>query len=117
MKTEFTEIKVATRERTALVDITGQVEDAVEESGISHGICLVQSLHSTTAIVVNEHESGLMGDITNKIKKDFPKGIGWLHDRIDNNADAHQASTYLGASRSLPWKKAGSYEAHGRTSS
>jgi secondary thiamine-phosphate synthase enzyme len=66
------------------------------------GICLVNSLHSTTAIIVNERESGLMEDILRKVREEFPKGAGWRHDRIDDNADAHLTSVFLGHSKTFP---------------
>jgi len=101
LKTVFEEIRVSTRERRALIDITGDVEDVVKRSGVGEGLCLIQSLHSTTAIVVNEHEGGLTSDILRKVEEEFPRGGGWLHDRVDDNADAHLASTFLGSSKIL----------------
>ncbi len=104
MKVFFDEIDVPTKSRTELVDISSYVEDHVRKSNIKNGFCLAYALHSTVAIIVNEHEKGLMQDIINKVEKDFPKGIGWLHDRVDNNADAHLASTFIGPSRIFPIK-------------
>lgn len=104
MKVFFDEIDVSTKSRTELVDISSYVEDHVRKSNIKNGFCLAYALHSTVAIIVNEHETGLIQDIINKVEKDFPKGIGWLHDRIDDNADAHLASTFIGPSRVFPVK-------------
>ena len=102
MKVYFKEFTYSTRERLELVDITEQVTAFVLECNIESGICLIDSPHSTTAIIVNEHESGLMRDILQKIQEEFPKGAVWLHDRIDNNADAHLASVFLGHSKTFP---------------
>jgi secondary thiamine-phosphate synthase enzyme len=104
LKVFFDEIDVSTKSRTELVDISSYVEDHVRKSNIKNGFCLAYALHSTVAIIVNEHETGLIQDIINKVEKDFPKGIGWLHDRIDDNADAHLASTFIGPSRVFPVK-------------
>ncbi|MGB9659054.1 MAG: secondary thiamine-phosphate synthase enzyme YjbQ [Nitrososphaerales archaeon] len=104
MKVFFDEIDVSTKSRTELVDISSYVEDHVRKSNIKNGFCLAYALHSTVAIIVNEHETGLIQDIINRIEKDFPKGKGWLHDRIDDNADAHLASTFIGPSRLFPVK-------------
>ncbi len=104
MKVFFDEIDVLTESRTELVDISSYVEDHVRKSNIKNGFCLAYALHSTVAIIVNEHETGLIQDIINKVEKDFPKGMGWLHDRIDDNADAHLASTFIGPSRIFPIK-------------
>jgi secondary thiamine-phosphate synthase enzyme len=104
LKVFFDEIDVSTKSRTELVDISSYVEDHVRKSNIKNGFCLAYALHSTVAIIVNEHETGLIQDIINKVEKDFPKDIGWLHDRIDDNADAHLASTFIGPSRVFPVK-------------
>ena len=102
MKVFFQDEDISTRSRTELVDITNIVEETVRKSGVTNGICIVHSVHSTTAIIVNEHETGLIKDIVKKIHQDFPKGIGWLHDRVDDNADAHLASSYIGPTRIFP---------------
>jgi secondary thiamine-phosphate synthase enzyme len=102
MNIYFKELSFSTRRRRELIDITGQVEKIVYESGVRNGICLVYAPHATIAIVVNEHETGLMSDIITKIERDFPSGFGWLHDKIDDNADAHLASAFIGSSRIFP---------------
>ena len=102
MKVLFQDRDISTKNRTELVDITDMVEETVRKSGITSGICIVHSVHSTTAIIVNEHEAGLINDIIKKVQHDFPKGAGWLHDRIYDNADAHLASSYIGPTRIFP---------------
>ena len=102
MKVFFQDREVSTKSRTELVDITDMVEETVRKSGITSGICIVHSVHSTTAIIVNEHEAGLINDIIKKVQHDFPKGAGWFHDRVDDNADAHLASSYIGPTRIFP---------------
>jgi len=104
LKVFFDEINVSTKSRKELIEISNYIEDHVRKSNIKNGFCLAYALHSTVAIIINEHEIGLMQDIINKIEKDFPKGIGWLHDRVDDNADAHLASTFIGPSRIFPIK-------------
>ena len=102
MKVHFKDVTIRTTERIELVDITREVTDFVRECNVNSGICLVYSKHSTTAVIVNEHEAGLMRDIISKVREDFPKGAGWLHDRVDDNADAHLASIFLGPSKIFP---------------
>ena len=58
--------------------------------------------HSTAALVVNEHEKGLMQDILADVQKLFPRNADWLHNWVDANAWAHLASTVLGSSRTFP---------------
>ncbi|MCW4030953.1 MAG: secondary thiamine-phosphate synthase enzyme YjbQ, partial [Candidatus Bathyarchaeota archaeon] len=61
----------------------------------------VNSPHTTSAIIVNENESGLKEDILRKIREEFPRGEGWHHDLVDDNADAHLAAVFLGHSKTL----------------
>ncbi|MEM1538141.1 MAG: secondary thiamine-phosphate synthase enzyme YjbQ [Candidatus Nezhaarchaeales archaeon] len=100
----FYEFEVSTGSRVELIDISGNVENAVKRSGVKDGICLVYAPHATVAIVVNEHEAGLMRDVIAKAEHDYPRGAGWLHDRIDDNANAHLASAFIGSARVFPVK-------------
>jgi len=96
------EIILDTHDPKELVDITSQVGDAVRESGLKDGICLVWSTHTTASIVVNENERGLSTDIIGKVAEDFPRRGTWLHNLIDDNAHSHLAGTYLGPSMTIP---------------
>ena len=107
MKVFFQDVHVPTRNRTELVDITHSVEEIMRKSGITDGLCVIHTVHSTTAIIVNEHETGLTKDIVKKIQQVFPKGAGWLHDRVDDNADAHLASSFIGPTRIFPVRDGG----------
>ena len=102
MKVLFREISLSTSKRLDLIDITEEVLSFVEECNVESGICIVNSLHSTSTIVVNEHESGLKEDILRKVEEEFPRGAGWRHDQIDDNANAHLASVFLGHSKTFP---------------
>jgi secondary thiamine-phosphate synthase enzyme len=98
----FEDIHVSTRSRTELVDVTRQVEEVMRKSGVRSGLCVIHAVHSTTAVIVNENESGLTKDIIKKVQQDFPKGADWLHDMVDDNADAHLASSFIGPTRIFP---------------
>lgn len=98
-------ITLTSSHRRQLIDITDQVINFVESSGIREGICTVNAPHATAAIIVNEHESGLGRDILKKIEDLFPQNAGYAHDAIDDNADAHVAAAFLGHSRMFPVTK------------
>jgi len=104
-KTFFKEIRIATTKRLELANITADVERELRNSGIKNGICLVYAPHATAAVIANEHENRLMQDIINAVEKNYPRGIGWLHDGIDDNASAHLASAFIGSSRTCPVKE------------
>jgi secondary thiamine-phosphate synthase enzyme len=104
LKTFFKEIKISTSQRLEAINITRYVEEAVRESGIQNGICLVFVPHATAAIIANEFEPGLVDDYIELIKQLFKPDYGWKHNLIDNNAHAHLASAVIGPSRIFPIK-------------
>ena len=94
--------EISTSKRIELIDVTNKVENIVGKSKIKNGICVVFVPHATAAVLLNENEQGLVSDIIKKIEKDFPAGAGYRHDRIDDNADSHLASAFIGQSKTLP---------------
>ncbi|AFL95495.1 hypothetical protein CL1_1296 [Thermococcus cleftensis] len=102
MRVVTRELRFQTEGEIDLVDITAEVERVVEESGIENGLCLVFVPGATGAIVTIEHESGLLEDFRRALKELIPKGKGYLHDRIDDNAHSHLRATLLGASECFP---------------
>jgi len=102
MKVYFKDITLRTSKSVELVDITREVEGVVTESGVKNGMCLVYAPHATAAIVVNEHERGLMDDIVAKVREDYPRDGRWKHNLIDDNAAAHLASAFISSSRIFP---------------
>ncbi|OPY56030.1 MAG: hypothetical protein A4E51_00594 [Methanosaeta sp. PtaU1.Bin055] len=95
-------LEIKTEEPVQVIDITRQVNDAVRESGVAEGICLVYTLHTTTGIIINEAESGFVADLLRRLASLAPPRDGYLHDRIDDNAHAHLQSVLLGNSRTIP---------------
>lgn len=104
MKVYQEDFSIKTSKRTQAIDITREVEGIVRKSNIKNGICVIFVPHATAAVIAEENESGLIADIENFIKEKFPRGAGYLHDRIDDNADSHLASGFIGQSRIFPIK-------------
>lgn len=76
--------------RRDYINITHEVENALEESGIQEGIILVSAMHITAAIYVNDAESGLIEDIDEWLEKLAPFGKDYKHHRTgEDNGDAH----------------------------
>lgn len=97
-------IEIKTKEPIEVVDITSQVQKAVEESNMESGLCLAYTLHTTTGITVNEAESGLVKDILNMLETLVPRKNGYLHDRSDGNAHAHLKAVLLGNSAAIAFE-------------
>ena len=102
MKVYQKEISVRSSSHRQLIDITREISKIVSESGIKNGLCHVFVPHATAAIIANESESGLMQDILKALEELVPTNGKWLHNRIDNNADAHILASIIGPSRSFP---------------
>ena len=94
-------IVVETRRRSEIVDITGEVRRKVRESGVNSGIALIYTPHTTSGLIINEAESGLIEDIVEALDEIVPK-ISFRHNRIDNNADAHIKASIVGNSVIVP---------------
>lgn len=96
-------LDVHTSTRVEVVDITRLVEEAVRSSTFKEGLVNIYSRHSTSAVVINENEAGLLEDYLVALQKLIPTGAGYLHDRIDNNADSHLRGFLVGGSQTVPF--------------
>ncbi|UTB33012.1 MAG: secondary thiamine-phosphate synthase enzyme YjbQ [Methanobacterium sp. ERen5] len=94
--------EVKTSDRLEIVDISSEINSIVAGSGVKTGLVNLFSQHSTSGIVINENESGLVEDFKNLLKKIVQDEAGYKHDRIDNNADSHLRSLLLGNSVNVP---------------
>ena len=93
---------VETKRRAEVVDVTGLVEGAVRSSGVQEGVAVVQTPHTTTAVVVNEREGRLVQDLLDWAERMAPEGAGYRHDGTDGNAHAHLRGIMMGASVTIP---------------
>ena len=96
------ELSLNTRRRVDLLDITAEVKGMVQESGISEGIALIYSSHTTTAVFINENEANLLRDVEAALERTIPREGGYGHNRIDDNADAHLRAILVGNSLCVP---------------
>jgi len=107
-----TKIRITTARPTAFIDLTERLEELVAEAGIGFGIVNVQSLHTTTAIVVNELEPLLLTDFATLLESAAPRNAGYRHDDVTArtvnvtaderiNGHAHCRALLLGPSACL----------------
>jgi secondary thiamine-phosphate synthase enzyme len=94
-------LKINTNKNFEIIDITSLINDAVD---IDNGIISIFSKHSTSAIVVNENESGLLNDLEFMLNNLVSDKFSYQHDRIDNNARSHLKSFLLSSSECVPVK-------------
>ena len=92
-------LKINTNKSFEIIDITSQINNLID---IDKGIISIFSKHSTSAIVVNENESGLLKDLEFTLDNLIDDKFSYSHDRIDNNARSHLKSFLLSSSETLP---------------
>ena len=95
-------IEIDTTRPAEAIDITSNVIVALHEEGIEEGIASIFTLHTTTALTVNEADPSLMKDILNLLERLAPERGGYLHDHHDGNAHAHLRATLIGNSITIP---------------
>jgi len=91
-------------ERMGFVNITREVETAVRESDVQEGLCLVNAMHITASVFINDDESGLHEDYKRWLEKlapfspgSDPARGGYLHNRSgEDNGDAHHKRQIMG---------------------
>ncbi len=89
------ELDVYTTKAVEVVDITKQVQESVWKSDVTHGLVLVFTKHTTTGLIINEHEGNLLEDIVENMERLVPEGEGYKHNRIDRNAHSHIRASLL----------------------
>jgi len=84
--------------RRALINITGQVEQCLRESGIREGLCLVNAMHITASVFINDDEAGLHYDYEVWLEKLAPHEpvSQYRHNGYEDNADAHLKRQIMG---------------------
>lgn len=100
-------IEVQTSKRMEIHDLTATVQEMVRATGVSAGLVTVSTMHTTTAVFVNEPQSALLEDVQQMLERLVPRGEEWKHndprysDCDRHNADAHLRAIMLGSSVTL----------------
>jgi len=82
-----------TDKRREYINITPQVREILNNSGIKEGMVLVSAMHITAGVYVNDAEEGIIQDIDNMLEELAPFGPDYLHHRTgEDNGDAHLKS-------------------------
>ena len=98
MKSHTQYLTFNTKNRQDFINITSQIEEVVKESGIKEGICLVNAMHITSAVFINDDEGGLHKDFALWLEKLAPYGKDKYQHNLtgEDNADAHLKRTIMG---------------------
>ena len=86
-----------TTKRYQFIHITQDVQNAIDESGIKEGMCLVNAMHITASVFINDNESGLHQDYLEWLEKLAPYDrTGYHHNVGEDNGDAHMKRQIMG---------------------
>jgi secondary thiamine-phosphate synthase enzyme len=91
MKTHTEYLTFETRKKRDYINITPQVEAAVAKSGVKEGLCLVNPMHITASVYINDDEEGLIQDFDDFLERMAPYDLkGYRHHRTgEDNGDSH----------------------------
>ncbi len=87
-----------TKTRRDYINITGQVEGIVRKSGVKEGLCLVNAMHITASVYINDAEQGLIKDFDEWLEELVPHEpvSKYRHNTFEDNADAHLKRQIMG---------------------
>jgi secondary thiamine-phosphate synthase enzyme len=94
-------INVKSRHRNEMIDITGEVEKELKETGVKSGVCYIYVPHTTAAVTINEGaDPSVRHDILTTLSRLIPYDLNYAH--LEGNSDAHVKSSIVGASQLVP---------------
>ena len=97
MKIHTKHLTINTSERIQFVNITEKVREIVRESGVKEGIVLINPMHITASVFINDNESGLLKDFKIWLEKLAPKKFNYNHHKTgEDNGFAHLWRTIMG---------------------
>jgi secondary thiamine-phosphate synthase enzyme len=97
MKSYREELWFETKTRRAYLNITPQVEAAVKKSGVTEGMVLVNAMHITASVYINDDESGLLQDYDRFLEQLVPQAAAYRHNETgEDNGDAHIKRQLMG---------------------
>ena len=100
-------IEIDTTTRVEIRDLTAMIQDMVSATGVNAGLVTLSTMHTTTAVFVNEPQTALLDDIEDMLERLVPRAEEWKHndprysDCDRHNADAHLRAMILGNSVTL----------------
>ncbi|MGI6393502.1 MAG: secondary thiamine-phosphate synthase enzyme YjbQ [bacterium] len=98
MKSHRKELWFHTSKRREYINITDEIQEEIYKSGIQEGLCLVNAMHITASVFINDDESGLHHDFEQWLEKLAPEKpySQYRHNGYEDNADAHLKRQIMG---------------------
>ena len=105
MKVYQKSIKIRTKKLYDFVKMSEDIKKVVKDSKIKNGIVILNSLHNTAALIIQEDDMTIHEDLKNSLERIFPLNLEYRHDFEGKvNATAHLKSNFLGNSLIVPLK-------------
>ncbi|KAF0095548.1 MAG: secondary thiamine-phosphate synthase enzyme [Puniceicoccaceae bacterium 5H] len=126
MKSYRKELWFNAPQRRQIIHITPQIQGCIEESGVQEGLCLINAMHITASVFINDNEAGLHADYDKWLEKLAPEKPyeQYAHNGFEDNADAHLKRTIMGREVTVaitegkldfgPWEQIFYYELDGK---
>jgi len=90
-------LKFFTSDRIEFINITDEIEGIVKKSGIKEGLCLINAMHITSSVFINDEEEGLKADFKEWLEKLVPQNKEYQHNLTgEDNGHAHLKRTIMG---------------------
>lgn len=107
MESRYEELSLDTQGDCEVVDLTGHAQKAVDNSGLSDGLCTVFVAHSTCGLTTIEFEPGCNADLRSVMERLAPQSDPWEHNErnADTNGHSHARAAVVGPSVTVPFHR------------
>ena len=105
MQARHEELTLETKGDGEIIDVTGDAQKAIANSGLSNGLCTVFVAHSTCGVTTIEFEPGCNADLNRVLEGVAPQGGQWEHNdrNADTNGHSHVRAAMIGPSVTIPF--------------
>ena len=106
MQAAHEELTLETQGDGDILDVTSYAQKAIDNAGLSDGLCTVFVAHSTCAMTTIEYEPGCNADLNRVLEDITPQGRSWRHNELnaDTNGHSHVRAALMGPSVTLPFR-------------
>jgi secondary thiamine-phosphate synthase enzyme len=104
MKSHTAYLKIKTKKEKEIINISDKVKKIVSESEVMEGLCLVNSMHITSSVFINDEEEGLKEDFMEWLEKLAPVANYKHHKTGEKNGDAHLKTRFWSMGTDFLWR-------------
>ncbi len=95
-------LKISTRQKDEIIDLTPQVQAAIDAVGILEGACTIYIPHTTASVLIQENaDPNVHIDLLNALDRLVPKDLPYLHQTVNKNAPSHIKAALIGPSKTV----------------